>query len=77
MNGTAVESTTLAEVGYDEARETLRLEFRSRGVYLYYGVPGPVHQALLGAASKGRYFNEAIRGRFRYARAAKAQPGEV
>jgi hypothetical protein len=75
MNGTAVESATLAAVGYDEALETLRLEFRSRAVYVYYGVPGPVHEALLGAASKGRYFNEAIRGRFPYVRAAKAKAG--
>jgi hypothetical protein len=25
-----------------------------------------VHQALLSAPSKGRYFNQTIRGRFRY-----------
>ena len=30
MNSTVVESTTLATVAYDEAREMLRLEFRSR-----------------------------------------------
>jgi KTSC domain len=59
-----VESTTLATVAYDEARELLQLEFCSRAVYLYFGVPATVHQALLGAPSKGRYFNQAIRGRF-------------
>jgi len=59
-----VESSTLATVAYDEARELLHLEFCNRTVYQYFGVPAAVHQALLGAPSKGRYFNHAIRGRF-------------
>jgi hypothetical protein len=59
-----VESSTLATVAYDEDRELLRLEFRSQAIYQYFGVPPAVHQALLGAPSKGRYFNHAIRGRF-------------
>jgi len=62
----AVDSTTLATISYDEARELLQLEFCSRAVYLYIGVPPAVHQALLGAPSKGRYFNQSIRGRFSY-----------
>lgn len=62
----AVESTTLATVGYDEARELLQLEFCSRAVYLYCNVPSTVYQALLSAPSKGRYFNQMIRGRFSY-----------
>ena len=66
MRVTTVESTTLATVAYDEARELLQLEFCSRAVYLYFGVPAAVHQALLGAPSKGKYFNQAIRGRFLY-----------
>ena len=61
-----VESTTLATVAYDEGRELLQLEFCSRAVYLYFGVPAAVHQALLAAPSKGRYFNQTIRGRFSY-----------
>jgi hypothetical protein len=66
MRVATVESTTLATVAYDEARELLQLEFCSRAVYLYFGVPAGVHQALLGAPSKGRYFNQTIRGRFPY-----------
>ena len=62
----AVESTTLATVAYDEARELLQLEFCSRAVYQYLGVPAAVPRALLGAPSKGSYFNQAIRGRFPY-----------
>ena len=60
----AVDSTTLATVDYDEARALLQLEFCSRAVYLYFGVSPAVHQKLMEAASKGRYFNQAIRGRY-------------
>lgn len=68
MNSTVVESTTLATVAYDDAQELLQLQFRSRAVYQYYGVPATVHEALLRAPSKGSYFNLAIRGRFPYCR---------
>jgi hypothetical protein len=66
MRVATVESTTLATVAYDEARELLQLEFCSRAVYLYFGVPAAVHQALFGAPSQGRYFHRAIRGQFPY-----------
>lgn len=74
MRVTAVESTTLSTIVYDEAHELLRLEFcRSQAVYQYFGVPATVYEALLGAASKGGYFNRVIRGRFRYALVSSAQ----
>jgi lysyl-tRNA synthetase class 2 len=66
MRVATVESTTLATVAYDEARELLQLEFCSRAVYLYFGVPSAVHQELLDAPSKGRYFNRCIRGQYAY-----------
>lgn len=72
MRVAAVESTTLAVVVYDEARELLQLEFRSRTVYRYFGVPARVYEGLLRAPSLGRYFNAEIRGRFRHARVGKA-----
>jgi KTSC domain len=64
MRIATVESATLATVGYDEVQELLQLEFGSRAVYLYFNVPVSVHEALLDAPSKGRYFNGAIRGRY-------------
>lgn len=66
MRVATVGSTTLATVAYDEARERLQLEFCSRAVYLFLGVPPAVHEALLNAPSKGRYFNQTIRGRYPY-----------
>jgi len=66
MRVATVESTTLTTVAYDETRELLQLEFCSRAVYQYFGVPREVHKALLDAPSKGKYFNRAIRGQFPY-----------
>jgi lysyl-tRNA synthetase, class II len=66
MRFAAVESTTLVMVSYDDTRELLQLEFCSRAVYQYFQVPATVHQSLLDAPSKGRYFNQVIRGRFPY-----------
>ena len=66
MRVTAVESSTLVTVSYDHARELLQLEFCSRAVYQYFSVPAAVHQTPLNASSKGRYFNQAIRGHFPY-----------
>ena len=64
MRVTTVESTVLATVGYDGARQLLQVEFCGQAIYHYFGVPAAVHHGLLGAPSKGRYFNQAIRGRF-------------
>ncbi len=66
MDVAAVESTTLAMVGYDKSNGLLQLGFRSGAVYEYGGVPEAVHEALMEAPSKGGYFNRFIRGRFPY-----------
>jgi len=68
MNVTAVESSTLRAIRYDERLELLRLEFRSCAVYDYFGVPAGVHEALLRAPSVGACFNKAVRGCFPYCR---------
>ena len=68
MDVTAVESSTLVTIAYDRTRELLQLEFNSRAIYQYFGVPATVHEALLRAPYKGSYFNQAIRGKFPYSR---------
>lgn len=75
MRVTKVESTTLATVAYDEARGLLQLEFCSRAMYQYFGVPAAVHEGLLAASSKGGYFNRFIRGRYPYSSADHRQGG--
>jgi hypothetical protein len=75
MNVISVESTALVALAYDDVGQVLQLEFRSRTIYQYFGVPAAVHQALLLAPSKGSYFNRFIRGNFPYCLVSNAQPG--
>lgn len=72
MKPVAVESTTLSTVTYDSDHEVLEVEFCDRSVYRYFGIPNKVHGAFMTAASKGRYFNRNIRGRFPYVRLSSA-----
>src|SRR5260370_3696895 len=74
MRVATLESTTLATVGYDENLKRLQLEFCSRAVYLYFGVPGAVYEALLDAPSKGRDFNGTIRGHYPYRQILGSNP---
>lgn len=68
MGRTRVQSSSIAAVSYDDATSTLEVEFVNGTVYRYFAVPPSVYQAFLGAESLGRYFNEAIRTRYRYAK---------
>ncbi len=68
----AVDSSVFATVGFDEAQQLLRLDFRRGEVYHYFGVPASVFEALLAAPSQGRYFHQAILGRYCFVRARSA-----
>lgn len=47
MNRTAVKSSNLKSIGYDEKTTTLEVEFSGGNVYQYRGVPKDVYTALL------------------------------
>jgi hypothetical protein len=64
-----VDSSVLLAVDYEPATETLHVTFRSGAAYSYFHVPRAVYDALLGAPSKGRFFNAEIAPRFPFARA--------
>jgi len=61
MQRTSVESSGLASVGYDPTSATLEIEFRISGVYQYFGVPAETYEGLMGASSKGTYFDQHIK----------------
>jgi hypothetical protein len=63
-----VNSSNLAGIGYDADTHTLTIEFRSGGTYEYYDMEEQVFEGLRSASSLGQYFQENIRGRYRYAR---------
>ena len=59
-----VSSSNLRAVGYDEWSGTLKIAFRSGGIYKHYNVPDSVFYGLMGASSKGRYYYYHLRNRY-------------
>jgi hypothetical protein len=59
------DSTLFTQIGYDPQRGCLRVEFCNGTAYMYMGVPDTVFCALVGAQSRGSYYNKHIRSRFR------------
>ncbi len=70
MNKQPVSSSTVISIGYDHQTETLEIEFGSGRVYQYYGVPGNLHDEIMGTPSKGKFFNTYIKDRFPFSRVA-------
>ena len=68
MNRISVASDVMSSVGYDSAAAVLEIEFRNGSVYEYLEVPSGHYDALLDAASKGRFFNACVRPAFRFRR---------
>ncbi len=64
MERVPVSSSNLASVGYEDETQTLEVEFLKTGIYQYFGVPAPLHEALMGASSVGSFFNANIRNNF-------------
>ena len=77
MNRTKVESSNLLSVGYDAAQQILEIEFKGNKksgpkLYHYLNVPEWVYQelidpeSLLYRGSKGTFFSEVVKGKFKY-----------
>lgn len=63
MEKQEVESSVIHAVGHTRV---LEIEFESGKVYQYFDVPEDIYNAMLSSESKGRYFNQHIRGKFPY-----------
>lgn len=61
MNRIKVNSSNLAEIGYNAETRTLEILFHSGHIYRYMNVPGNVYSSLLNAFSKGMFFDQNIR----------------
>jgi hypothetical protein len=61
-----VTSSNLAQIGFDNKTNTLRVVFATGVTYDYYGVDEQTYRHLLQAPSKGKYFHRYIRDRFNY-----------
>ena len=68
MNRTTVASVVMTSIGYAPTTAILEIEFRNGSVYEYLDVPPDKYDALLGAPSKGRFFNMGVRAAFTFRR---------
>lgn len=71
ITSAALTSQTLVAAAYDSARERLQLDFCDGSRYVYYPVAPDLFRSLLDAPSKGRFFNQHIRGQLPF---NKTQP---
>ena len=63
----SVSSTCVDSLFYNGDTQDLTVTFAQSGAsYTYAGVPAAVAQGLVDAGSKGRYFNQAIKGAYSY-----------
>jgi hypothetical protein len=62
MHRIPVESSMIDSIGFE--KNVLEVRFRNGGLYQYIDVPESVSALLMQAPSKGRFFNEQIRGRY-------------
>lgn len=63
-----VSSTNISSIGYDEATETLEIEFLSSAIYQYFNVPLNMHEQLMQAGSKGKFLHRHIKNKYPYSR---------
>ena len=61
-----VESSNIAELGYDYSSKNLYVRFKSGTMYCYENVPESVYKSLDSTPSIGGYFNANIRYNYIY-----------
>ena len=70
MERYSVASSNIASIGYDEATETLEVEFLNGTIYQYFNVPPNMYEQLMREGSKGRFLNTYIKNAYPYTRLA-------
>ena len=64
MRRKAVDSETVASIGYEPRRCELDIEFRESGdVYRYFQVRAEEHREFMAADSKGTYLNRVFKAK--------------
>lgn len=68
MNREPVASSNIVSLGYDEATQTLEIEFTSGMIYQYYNVTTALMEQMMQAPSKGQFLNTYIKNAHPYSR---------
>lgn len=64
-NMISVKSSNISKIGYNDKLGALLVEFSSGSVYEYNGVNKQLYEELMQSDSKGKYFSQCIRNRFK------------
>ena len=59
-----MQSSSVTSIGFDASVSAMDVEFAGGAVYRSFAV----HVALMGASSKGAFFNQHVRAKFPFAR---------
>lgn len=59
-------SSVISAISYNKANATLRIVFVTGMVYNYKNVPEEVYTALISSGSKGAFFNQHIKGNYKF-----------
>jgi hypothetical protein len=73
-----VQSSNIAAIGYDEATQTLAVQFKTGkgAVYHYVGVTPKTHADLMAAPSIGSFVNKNIVGKFEHTKIVPEEKAE-
>lgn len=64
MELTAIESSNIKAVGYNDDEQELHVQFNSGKTYSYAEVPQQVYDDFMAAESKGKFFFASIKSKF-------------
>ena len=70
-----VESGLFSSAAYRASVRQLYLRFQDGKIYRFFDCPVTVYNEFVAAASKGRYFSQQIRNRFRYEMVRRGSSG--
>ena len=68
MQREPVTSSNVVSIGYDEASETLEVEFFKSGIYQYQNVPKTIFDEFMATESKGQFLHVYIKPIYPYTR---------
>ncbi len=63
-----VESSWINAVGYFTDEEALEINLQNGKTLVYFGVPESLYEKMLLAESKGKFYNESVKGQFNFIR---------
>ena len=70
-SGRFLVSSTIKSVEYDDDARELDITFTSGKTYRYFNVPLEIYAEFLDAGSRGKFFNDNIKGTFAFAEVAQ------